>query len=105
VAVVTRGAAVGTRVGIETVCRRGTDHNERKRATRVDCDVARVFELGAGAIAIAEASSTAAGERGGRPSGEVDTADAVVAELLQCIRGAQQHTLSEESIDGLGDPS
>ena len=64
---------------------RHTHRNERKRAGRVDCDVARLEELGAGADVVAEASG-AAGERGSLPGGaDVDTADAVAVILLRCI--------------------
>ena len=56
-----------------------THDDERESAARVDRDAKRVIELGADAGAVAEASRAAAGERGGRPGGEVDTANAVVA--------------------------
>ena len=64
-----------------------THHNECEVAARGDGDAIRPAELGAGAVAVAEASSTAAGKRGGRPSGEVGTADPVVIIVLRCIRG------------------
>jgi len=75
--------------GCNRVCRRGPYRNERKRAAWVDRNGDRPVELGAGAVAVAEASSTAAGERGGRPSGEVGTADPVVIKVLRCIRGTR----------------
>ena len=65
--------------------------NERKGAARVDRDAIRVVELGAAAGAVEEASRAAAGERGGRPGGDVDTADPVVAMVLRCIM--KEHTL------------
>ena len=65
--------------------------NERKGAARVDGDATRVVELGAAAGAVEEASRAAAGERGGRPGGDVDTADPAVDSVLRCIMG--QHTL------------
>ena len=52
--------------------------NEREGAARVDRDATRAVELGAAAVAFEEASRAAAGERGGRPGGDVDTADSVV---------------------------
>ena len=61
--------------------------NERKGAARVDCDAGQGPELGAAANAVKEAISAAAGERGGRPGGEVDTANAVVKSVLRCIMG------------------
>lgn len=51
----------------------------------MDRNTARVVELGAGAVAVAEASGAAARERGGLPCGEVDTADCVVAIVLRYI--------------------
>ena len=69
--------------------------NERKGAARVDCDAGQGPELGAAANAVKEAISAAAGERGGRPGGEVDTADAVVVTVLRCIMG--EHTEEELS--------
>ena len=60
----------------------GTHRDERKRAARVDRDVMRDVELGAGAVAVEVASSAAAGERGDVLGGEVDTADPVVAGVL-----------------------
>ena len=58
---------------------RPTHADERKGAARVDRDANGAVEPGAAAGAVAEASRAAAGERGGRPGGEVDTANAVVA--------------------------
>jgi len=69
-------------------CGLGTHRGEREGAAWVDRDAPRVLEPGAGAVAVAEASSAAAGERGGRPGGEVDAADAVVVPVLRCIREA-----------------
>ena len=60
----------------------GTHHDERERAARVDRDVTQVVELGAGADAVAEAWG-AAGECGGLPGGNVDTADALVPNILR----------------------
>ena len=65
---------------------RGVTHrNDRKRAARVDRNIERAVELGAGAVTVAEASGAAAGERGGLPGGEDDTPDAIVAAVLRCI--------------------
>ena len=75
-----------------------THHDEREGAGRVDRDAPGVGEQDAGADAVAEACRTAAGEGGGRPVGEVDTADAVAVILLRYIRG---HTLSAEAIGGV----
>ena len=58
--------------------------NERKGAARVDRDAVRGLELGAAAGAVEEATRAAAGERGGLPGGDVDTANAVVATVLRC---------------------
>ena len=64
--------------------------DKREGAAWVDRDAARVIELGAAAGAVEEATRAAAGERGGRPGGDVDTADPVVFIVLRCIMG--QHT-------------
>eukprot|EP00964_Phaeocystis_antarctica_P026296 scaffold14807_cov66-Phaeocystis_antarctica.AAC.3 len=64
---------------------RGTHRDEREAAGRVDRDATRVSELGAAAGAVAEATRAAAGERGGRPGGDFDTADPLVAIVLRCI--------------------
>ena len=67
-------------------CGRGTHRDERKSAARVDRNATRPIELGAAAGAVEEASSAAAGERGGRPCGDVDTADSASGEIvLRCI--------------------
>jgi hypothetical protein len=66
----------------------GAHSDERETAARVDRDASRMTELGTGTVAVAEAYGTAAGERGGLPSGEVDAADAVVGKVLRGIRGA-----------------
>ena len=66
---------------------RPTHRDEREGAARVDRDASRLIELGAAAGAVEEAIRAAAGERGGRPGGDVDTADAVVMTVLQCIIG------------------
>jgi hypothetical protein len=55
-----------------------THHDEREGAARVNRDAPGVREQDAGAVA----SSTAAGKRGGRSSGEVDAADAPVVPVL-----------------------
>jgi hypothetical protein len=70
-------------------CGPGTHCDERKGATRVDRDAMREVEQGAGAVAVAEAWG-AADERGGRPGGDVDAADAVVVIVLRCIM--EEHT-------------
>ena len=69
---------------------RPTHRDEREGAARVDRDATRVIELGDSAGAVAEASRAAAGERGGRPGGDIDTADAVVVTVLRCIM--KEHT-------------
>ena len=66
---------------------RGTHRDEREAASRVDRDATRAVEPGAAAGAVAEATRAAAGERGGRPSGDVDTADTVAGSVLRCIMG------------------
>ena len=67
-------------------CGRGTHRDEREAATRVDRDATRVIEPGAAAVAVAEASRAAAGERGGRrPGGDFDTANAMIMTVLRCI--------------------
>ena len=70
-------------------CGRGTHRDERKAAARVDRDATRVMEPGDAAGAVAEAVRAAAGERGGRPGGDVDTANAMVT-VLRCIM--EEHT-------------
>ena len=64
--------------------------DERITAARLDGDATRVLELGDSARAVEEANDAAAGERGGRPGGDFDTADPVVVMVLRCIMG--QHT-------------
>ena len=64
-------------------CGRGTHRDEREAAARVDGDATRAIELGAAAGAVEEATGAAAGERGGRPGGDVDTADTVVNSVLR----------------------
>ena len=66
-------------------CGRGTHRDERKAAARVDRDATRDIEPGAAAGAVEEATDAAAGERGGRPGGDVDTANTVVIAVLRCI--------------------
>ena len=66
-------------------CGRGTHRDEREAAARVDRDALRVIEPGAAAVAVEVATRAAAGERGGRPGGDFDTADPVVATVLRCI--------------------
>ena len=68
-------------------CGGGTHRDERVAAARVDRDATRVIELGDSAGAVAEASRAAAGERGGRPGGDSDTADTVIVTVLRCIMG------------------
>ena len=63
---------------------RPTHADEREGAARVDRDASRLIELGAAAGAVEEASRAAAGEGGGRPGGDVDTADPVIV-ALRCI--------------------
>ena len=69
-------------------CIRGwpTHRDEREGAARVDRDAGWVTEHGTAAGAVAEASRAVAGERGGLPGGDFDTADAV-AIVLRCIMG------------------
>ena len=71
--------------GVMRVVQGGTHPDEREGAARVDGDAPGVIELGASAGAVEEAKGAAAGERGGRPGGDVDTADPVVATVLRCI--------------------
>ena len=68
-------------------CGRAMHRYQREGATPVDRDATRDIELGARAGAVAEASRAAAGERGGRPGGDVDKADARVHLVLRCIMG------------------
>eukprot|EP00964_Phaeocystis_antarctica_P015661 scaffold8663_cov69-Phaeocystis_antarctica.AAC.1 len=101
-----RSGRTGNRCGTYAVCEAGvpsggwrdavvrgrpTHRDECEGAARVDRDAPRVSEPGAAAGAVAEASRAAAGERGGRPGGDFDTADPVVASVLRCIIG--EHTL------------
>ena len=50
------------------------------------------------ADALVEARNAAAGEGGGLPGADFDTADAVVGIVLRCI--GREHTLSEEQAGG-----
>ena len=72
---------------MQRVQARATHPDERITAARVDRDANRAVELGAAAGAVEEATGAAAGERGGRPGGDVDTADPVIEKLLRCIMG------------------
>eukprot|EP00964_Phaeocystis_antarctica_P080940 scaffold50575_cov51-Phaeocystis_antarctica.AAC.1 len=77
---------------------RPTHRDEREGAPRVDRDGIRVSEPGAAAGAVAEASRAAAGERGGRPGGDFDTADPLVASVLRCImKGHAEEELNRSS--------
>ena len=78
----------------------GTHSNERKGAAGVDCDAPGIGELCVGAdVVVVEPINAAAGEGGGCPGGDVDTADPVVAIVLRCsIR--HEHTLSEVQASG-----
>ena len=69
------------------------EHNTA--AARVDRDAQRVMELGAAAGAVEEAFGAAAGERGGHPGGDLDTADTVVIFVLRCIMG--ENTLKKRA--------
>ena len=77
----------------------GTHPDERITAGRVDRDAPGEMELGAVAGAVEEAIGAAAvrvyfaSERGGLPGGDIDTADAVVETVLQCMMG--DHTDEE----------
>ena len=75
---------------MQRVQARATHPDERITAARVDGDADRVLEPGAAAGAVEEASRAAAGERGGRPGGDVDTADPVADIVLRCMG---EHTL------------
>ena len=66
---------------------RGTHRDEREAAAWVDRDAGRVMEPGAAAGAVEVATVAAAGERSGRPGGDIDTADAVAVIALRCIIG------------------
>ena len=70
--------------------RRGTHRDERKAAARIDRDATREIEPGAAAGAVEVATGAAAGEGGGRPGGDVDTADPLVVTVLRCIM--EEHT-------------
>ena len=70
----------------------GTHSNERKRAARVDCDAMGPTELCVGADhVVLEVMYAAAGEGGGRPGSDFDTADAVVLAVLRYISGTRAH--------------
>ena len=71
---------------MQRVQARGTHRDERITAARLDGDATRVLELGDSARAVEEASGAAASERGGRPGGDVDTADSVVIVLSSEFR-------------------
>ena len=66
---------------------RHAHRDERISAARLDGDATRVLEPGVVAGAVEEATGAAAGERGGCPGGDVDTADPVVVIVLRCIMG------------------
>ena len=78
-------------------CGRGTHRDEREGAARVDRDAKREPELGAAADAVEEALGSAAGKQGGRPGGDVETAD--VEPVLRFIMG--EHTEKELKTEGL----
>ena len=95
-----RSSRTGNRCGTYAVCEAGvpsagrrhagvrgrpTHRDEREGAARIDRDAIRVVEPGAAAGAVEKARGAAAGERGGRPGGDVDTADTLVVNVLRCI--------------------
>ena len=81
-----------------SLSQRHAHRDERITAAQLDRDATRVLELGAAAGAVAEASRAAAGERGGRPGGDFDTADPVVASVLRCImKGHAEEELKRSS--------
>ena len=76
----------------------GTHPDERITAARLDRDATRVIEPGAAAGAVEVATRAAAGERGGRPGGDFDTADPVVGSVLRCImKGHAEEELKRSS--------
>ena len=85
--------------GMQRVQARGTHRDERILAARLDRDATRVVELGDSAVAVEEATGAAAGEGGGCPVGDVDTANAVIVIVLRCIMGG--HTEEELNRNGL----
>merc|ERR1740136_289745 len=77
--------------------------DEREGAARVDGDAPGGIELGARAGAVEEASRAAAGERGGRPGGDVDTADTVAAIVPDEREGAARVDRDATRVVELGD--
>ena len=73
--------------GMRRIQARHAHRDERIAAARVDRDASGVIKLGDSAVAVEEASRAAAGERGGHPGGDVDTADTVATTFLRCIMG------------------
>eukprot|EP00964_Phaeocystis_antarctica_P045530 scaffold26216_cov60-Phaeocystis_antarctica.AAC.1 len=83
---------------------RPTHHDEREGAARVDRDAIRVIEPGAAAGAVEVASRAAAGERGGRPGGDVDTADPL-EELVKRRSGRTGNRCGTYAVCEAGVPS
>ena len=73
-----------------SLSQRHAHRDERIAAARVDRDASREVEPGAATVAVEEASRAAAGEGGGRPGGDVDTANAMIVTVLRCIM--EEHT-------------
>ena len=76
---------------------RPTHHDEREGAARVDRNATRVPELGADADVVEEAKGAGAGERGGCPGGDVDTANEMIVIILRCIMCGRTHTERKSS--------
>ena len=76
-----------------------THADEREGAARVDRDAHGEMEKCAAVVAVSTLAM--AGERGGPPGGEVDTANVVVVSVLRCMmgrhaeRGASQRSVAE----------
>ena len=111
-----RSGRTGNRCGTYAACEAGvpfagwrdagvrgrpTHRDEREGAAWVDRDAGRVIEPGDVVRAVQEAGETTtwrifvAGERGGLPGCDFDTADSLVPLILRCIMG--QHTEEEIS--------
>ena len=80
--------------GLHSVCQlacalstgwRVAHSHERITTARVDRDATREVKFGAAGVAVEEAKrvGAAAGDCGGRPGGDIDTTDAVVAMVLR----------------------
>eukprot|EP00964_Phaeocystis_antarctica_P147105 scaffold113610_cov88-Phaeocystis_antarctica.AAC.1 len=80
-----QGKTLESKCDAASLSQRHAHRDERITAARLDRDATRGMEPGTAAGAVEVAKGAAAGERGGRPTGDFDTADTLVVTVLRCI--------------------